>query len=128
MQLSAFEEQLLQRVVEVALRDDERPILLGRRQGGLPQQLADEGGAHAARAHDEMIQVGDVEAEPLAVELEQAETAPVVGKRDLDREINPAGPSRKRGLEEIRAVRRQQEDDVGVLLHPVELIEQLEEQ
>ena len=70
---------------------------------------------------------GERELQPFAVELEQPPAPVGVRERKLDRLVDPPGPGGERGLEQIRAVRGQHEQDVVVLVEAVHPVEQLEQ-
>ncbi len=68
-----------------------------------------------------------VEAEALAVELDEPAAAVGVGQRQLDGLVDAAGTRGERRLEQVGAVGRQDEQDVVVLGQAVHRVEQLEE-
>ena len=97
-------------------------------QCGAPCELFQEGGAHSFRALDDVVEITDLGLHAAEVPFEKSAPALVVGKLDLDGLVDPAGPRRERGLQQIDAVRREHEDHVGVFVEPVHLVEQLEQQ
>jgi hypothetical protein len=68
-----------------------------------------------------------VEGDVAGVEPEQAAAGVGVGERDLQGEVDAAGPGGKRRLDEVGPVRREDEQQVGVLLEALHLVEQFEQ-
>ncbi len=94
----------------------------------MPEQLADERGARPVRRRHDRVPVGDLEREARAVDLEQPPPRRRVRQRQLDGEVDPPGTRGERRLERLGAVRREHEDQVGVLVEAVHRVEQLEQQ
>nr|WP_104522394.1 hypothetical protein [Blastococcus atacamensis] len=83
---------------------------------------------HPAGAGDDVVQTADVDLERAAVEVEQRPPGGRVGQFERHRLVDPAGTRCQRRLQRVGPVRREDEDDVGVLGQPVHLVEQLEQQ
>jgi len=65
--------------------------------------------------------------QPLAEKAEQLPAPLLVGERDRDGLIDPAGTSRERRLEHVGAIGGHEEDHVGVEPDAVDLVHQLEQ-
>ncbi|HEX2126195.1 MAG TPA: hypothetical protein VHF45_06520 [Thermoleophilaceae bacterium] len=100
---------------------------LGRQQRRPPQQLADERGRGAVGLVHDPGALGRAEPEALRVQVEQPPPRLGVGQRQAHRQVDAAGPRRERRLQDLGPVRSEHEDDVGVLVQPVHLVQQLEE-
>jgi hypothetical protein len=92
------------------------------------QQLLDKGSAYALRAGDDGVRVVEPQVEAVAVEGDQAPPADRVGERYLGGLVYAPWSRGERGLEQVGAVGREHEDDVGVLGEAVHLVQELEEQ
>ena len=71
--------------------------------------------------------VGELERHRAAVEVEQPTAGVGVGQVDLDGDVDPTRPGGQRRLEQVGAVGRQDEEEVGVAggtVHRVEEVEQ----
>src|SRR5258708_308100 len=71
---------------------------------------------------------GLAERQTPAIELDQLPAADIVRKRHLDRLIDATGAARQRALELLRPVGGEDEQDIGILLQPIHLVEQSVEQ
>src|SRR5262249_39798865 len=116
-------QQFVQRLVEVAVADDQLAAVVGREQGGFADQLADEGGAGPLGPGQVAVEVGYLQRQPPAVQLEQPPPAAHVRQRDLDRLVAAPRPGGQWRLQDVRPVGRQQEQDVGVVRQAVHLVE-----
>src|SRR3954470_16546503 len=118
-------EQLVERRQDVGRAG--RPALERRAQRRLAHELLDERSAHALRALDDRVALGVVERDVARIEVDEAPAARRVGQRDLQREVDAPGARGERGLDDVGTVGRQQEQQVGVLVDPLDLVEQVEQ-
>src|SRR3954452_5343942 len=98
-----------------------------RVQLGLAHELADERAADGIGAGDELLARRIVEVDALRIEVHEPRARRCVGERDLQREVDPPGACRERGLDDVGPVGRQQEQQVGVLVDALHLVEEVEQ-
>lgn len=103
---------------------DERLVGAGREQRGLVEDVGEVGAGEAGRAPGDGEQV-DTGSHRLAlrVDLEDAVAAEHVGGLDRDLAVEAAGAEQRR-VEDVGAVGRRDEDDVGLDVEAVHLDEQ----
>ena len=123
--LAAFHDHLVQCFVEVSRPHHELAAVVRSEQRSFAQQLADERRARARGALD-VRRDGRGHVQTATIQLEQPPPALGIGHGHLDGLIDSAGARGERGLEEVRAIRREHEQDVGVVREAVHLIQQLE--
>src|SRR5262245_63395604 len=72
--VAAQRDQLVERVLEVAVADDDAvgPAVVGREQRGLAQQLPDEGRAGALRSLEDLRAVAELQGQAGRIERQQA--------------------------------------------------------
>ncbi len=114
------------RLLEGVVGDD-RVVLAGRQQRRLVDHVRQVGAGHAHGALGQCLDVGVLgERLALRVDLEDLHPALEVGGLHRDLPVEPAGPQ-QRGVEDVRAVGRRDQDDPATRVEPVHLDEQLVE-
>ena len=90
-------------LVEVAGLNFVRSFI-GGKEGDLSHQFANECRARSTCALDQVLAIDVAERQTLGVELDQTQTAGVVGQRDFDRLVDAAGACRECRFEDVGAI------------------------
>src|SRR5438105_4713086 len=122
--------ELVHRLVEVFIRDVQSgAIAVNRREDcRLAQELLDVRRARPFGACDEFVEVAQLEVQAARVKREEPASSVGIRQRKRYREVDSTRPSRECRLENVGAVRREDEEDIDVLAQAVHLVEQFEEE
>src|SRR5512132_567367 len=102
--VAALDHQLSEGLVEMAVLDRDLAVTGHGQERGLAQQLTDERRAHPLGPLDQPIEVGHLQGEAAAVQLQQPPSAGRIRQRHLDRQVDPAGAGGQGQLQQFGAV------------------------